>query len=45
MRPLLIYKYDKDRRARAEDFYEMFQDEGNELRKIYTKEKMKSSKT
>lgn len=26
VRPILIHKYDKDRKARAQEFYEMFQD-------------------
>lgn len=29
LRPILIHKYHKDRNARAQEFYEMFQDENN----------------
>ena len=39
LRPLLIYKYEKDKEARARDFYDMFQNEGNHVRKLYEKKK------
>ena len=35
MRPLLIHKYEKDKEARAREFYELFQEEGDKLRKQY----------
>ena len=28
LRPIFIYKYEKDKEARARDFYELFQEEG-----------------
>lgn len=41
LRPLLIHKYDKDQKARAQEFYEMFQNEGAEIKKLYAKEHTK----
>ena len=29
LRPILIHKYEKDKEARARDFYDMFRAEGN----------------
>lgn len=42
LRPLLIYKYEKDKEARAKEFYEMFLEHGDEVRKQYAKEKTQS---
>ena len=39
LRPLLIHKFEKDKEARAKEFYEMFLDHGDEVRKMYQKEK------
>ena len=39
LRPLLIHKYDKDMKSRAQEFYEMFQNEGAELKRLYANEK------
>ena len=39
LRPILIHKYEKDKEARARDFYDMFQAEGNHVRKLYEKKK------
>jgi len=36
LRPLFIYKYEKDREARARDFYELFQADG--IDKLFNKE-------
>ena len=41
MRPLLIHKYEKDKSARAQEFYDMFNDQGSEVRRLYTKQKTK----
>mmetsp|Transcript_19543 Transcript_19543/g.26411 ORF Transcript_19543/g.26411 Transcript_19543/m.26411 type:complete len:94 (+) Transcript_19543:1472-1753(+) len=41
LRPILIHKYEKDKEARARDFYDMFQAEGGHVRKLYEAEKKK----
>ena len=35
MRPILIHKYEKDKEARAQEFYEMFQEEGQKIEKLF----------
>ena len=35
LKPLLIHRYEKDKEARAREFYDMFQAEGNQVRKLY----------
>ena len=42
LRPLLIHKYEKDRETRAREFYEMFQEEGEQMKKLYKVEKQKT---
>jgi len=42
MRPILIHKYEKDKTARAQEFYDMFNDQGDEVRKLYTKQKTRA---
>ena len=37
LRPILIHKYEKDRTKRAQEFYDMFNDQGSEVRRLYTK--------
>ena len=44
MRPILIHKYEKDKTARAQEFYDMFNDQGDEVRKLYTKQKTRAIK-
>lgn len=44
MRPILIHKYEKDKTARAQEFYDMFNDQGDEVRKLYTKQKTRAVK-
>ena len=39
LKPLLIHKYEKDKEARAREFYDMFQAEGNQVRKLYEQKK------
>ena len=38
MRPILIHKYEKDKDSRAREFYEMFQEDGPALRKIFNEQ-------
>ena len=38
MRPILIHKYEKDKEARAQDFYEMFQEDGHKVGKLFSKQ-------
>lgn len=35
MRPILIHKYEKDRTTRAKEFYEMFQEDGQKIEKLF----------
>lgn len=35
LRPILIHKYEKDKEARAQEFYEMFQEEGQKIEKLF----------
>ena len=41
MRPILIHKYEKDSTARAKEFYEMFQEDGQKIEKLF-REQQKS---
>ncbi len=43
LRPILIHKYEKDKESRAKDFYEMFAQEGNEMKKFYQNEQRRTS--
>lgn len=38
MRPILIHKYEKDKDSRAREFYEMFQEDGPTLRKLFNEQ-------
>ena len=40
----MIHKYEKDKTARAQEFYDMFNDQGSEVRRLYTKQKTKAFK-
>lgn len=44
VRPILIHKYEKDRNARAQEFYEMFQDEGVDVRRLYMRQRTKATR-
>lgn len=35
MRPILIHKYEKNRDSRAREFYEMFQEDGPQMKKLF----------
>ena len=37
----MIHKYEKDKEARAKEFYEMFQEEGAKMKKYYQRETRK----
>ena len=39
MRPLLIHKYEADKEAREQDFYDLYQQEGNTVRAMYNTQK------
>ena len=39
MRPILIHKYEKDKAARAKEFFEMFEEDGEQFRKLYRNQK------
>ena len=41
LRPILIHKYEKDSEKRAKEFYEMFAEEGNQMKKLYHDEQRK----
>lgn len=38
MRPILIHKYEKDSDSRAREFYEMFQEDGPKIRKLFVEQ-------
>ena len=42
LRPILVHKYHKNRDARAKEFYELFQDEDNQISKLYARGKRQS---
>ena len=39
MRPMLIHKYEAGKEAREQDFYDLYQQEGNAVRKMYEAQK------
>lgn len=44
LRPIFIYKYEKDKEERAAAFYDMFEHEGTEIEKMFRKAAMEDKK-